>query len=410
MGADAAHAGNRRAARAIFLALSREHPDDVRVWLGLAGAAASHNEQREALERALAIDPHNERARRVLEQLDADDAAADDGHAVALATAPTTAPEAQNAAPATPVHSEDDKAAERSPFPLLNWIALGVILLLLVALGVILGQALLGGSSTTTAPAVPTPILQPAAQGQASPGAATPGNTAAEQPGGASVVTPATGQPDAATSQTGAATPAPGTGGQPVATTGAPSAPTALAVTPAGAPTPPLAITAAPAVTAPPQSGTAAPDQALTLPMGTPIDHDGWTAVLVRPDYALPLDGAIGDLRPNGRFLLTVVAVSNNSATPRVIPPDMFLLVDAQGRSYPPVPGASTAYLALFERAQRGDLALEDTFEPVVGLRSVPIIFDVPPDAGGLRLTINGAGPAGWPVGDTPAPSAPSGP
>jgi hypothetical protein len=93
-----------------------------------------------------------------------------------------------------------------------------------------------------------------------------------------------------------------------------------------------------------------------------------------------------------------------------VIPPDLFLLVDAAGRTYAPVPGASTAYLTLYERAQRGDLALEDTFEPVVGLRSVPIIFDVPVGATGLRLTVNGAGPAGWPVGETAPPAAPSGP
>lgn len=144
--------------------------------------------------------------------------------------------------------------------------------------------------------------------------------------------------------------------------------------------------------------------------MGVPIEVDGWAAVLVRPDDALPLDGAIGDLQPAGRFVLAVVAVSNNSPTPRALPADLFVLVDGTGRRYTPVPGASTAYLALYERAQRGDLALEDVFEPVVGLRSVPLIFDVAPDASGLRLTVAGAGPAGWPVGELAPVTAPSGP
>jgi len=240
---------------------------------------------------------------------------------------------------------------------------------------VILGRALLGEQRSATAlTATPALILQPAPVGQ---GATTPAAS--------TLATPA----------------------QPVATSpSAPDAPTALAS--AASPTPPLFTTASAqqsvATTAP------VPGQSLILPLGTPIDYDGWTAVLVRPDYALPLDGAIGDLQPAGQFVLTVVSVSNNSPTPRVIPPELFVLVDSAGRSFIPVPGASSAYLALYERGQRGDLALEDGFEPVVGLFSVPIIFDVPRDATGLRLTVRGAGPAGWPVGETVPVSAPAGP
>jgi hypothetical protein len=93
-----------------------------------------------------------------------------------------------------------------------------------------------------------------------------------------------------------------------------------------------------------------------------------------------------------------------------MIPPDLFVLSDSAGRSYLPVPGASSTYLNVYQRAQYGDLALEDVFDPSSGMRSVPILFDVPPDASGLRLTVSGAGPAGWPVGE-PGPSLfPSGP
>ena len=132
--------------------------------------------------------------------------------------------------------------------------------------------------------------------------------------------------------------------------------------------------------------------------------------MLLRPDYALALDGAIGELQPSGRFVLAVVSVINNAPTPRVPPADMFVLSDNAGRSYLPVPGASSTYLAVYQRAQYGDLALEDSFEPSSGVRSVPILFDVPPDASGLRLSVNGAGPAGWPVGEAGPSPFPSGP
>ncbi|MGB9633699.1 MAG: tetratricopeptide repeat-containing protein, partial [Chloroflexaceae bacterium] len=145
------------------------------------------------------------------------------------------------------------------------------------------------------------------------------------------------------------------------------------------------------------------------LPLGTVVDYDGWSVTLLRPDYAVTLDGAIGDLRPSGRFVLAIVAVSNNQPQPRRLPPDFFLVRDAGGRGYAPVPGASSAYLALYERAQRGDLALEDEFAPNSGMRSVPLLFDVPSDAGGLALLVPGAGPAGWPIGE-PAPPVTSGP
>ncbi len=383
LGVIAAQNGNRQAARALFIALAREHPDDVRIWVGLAGVAASRNEQREALERVVALDPGNQRARDALERV----AALTDTRTtqvlperMAVARTPVAGEAAaQQAAPAlapTPLtQASDDTAPQRATFPLLNLIALGLILLLLVTLGVILGRALLGEQRSATAlTATPALILQPAPVGQ---GATTPAAS--------TLATPA----------------------QPVATSpSAPDVPTAVAS--AASPTPPLFTTASAqqrvATTAP------VPGQSLTLPLGTPIDYDGWTAVLVRPDYALPLDGAIGDLQPAGQFVLTVVSVSNNSPTPRVIPPDLFVLVDNAGRSFTPVPGASSAYLALYERGQRGDLALEDGFEPVVGLFSVPIIFDVPSDATGLRLTVRGAGPAGWPVGETVPVSAPAGP
>jgi hypothetical protein len=380
LGVERARGGDRQAARNLFLALTREFPDDTRVWIGLAGVAASRNEQREALERIVSLDPGNQRALSALRRFAPTEVAPAERVTQVLPETRLREPQPLAATDpnTTPVAAADDEPQQAS-FPLLNLIALALMLLLLVAVGVILGRALLGGERALTSITVtPALILQPGA-GEPGP-AATAASTAAPLPSAAA-------QPDSTVAPTGAANATAGT----------------LSPQPAQS-------TPAAAASAAPPTPTLTEQQPLTLPLGTPIDYDGWTAVLVRPDYALPLDGAIGDLQPAGRFVLTVVAVSNNSPSPRVIPPDLFALVDSAGRSFAPVPGASSAYLNIYERAQRGDLALEDSFDPVVGLRSVPLIFDVPLDATGLRLVVNGAGPAGWPVGETLPASAPAGP
>lgn len=364
-GAAVARSGNQVAARALFLALSREHPDDARVWLGLAEATADQDERLGALERAVALDPANERARAAFAELATAQPPADPSVTVIL---PETRAEAE--APAAPAATalvvaergtpEDDSADEKAPFPLLNLLALLLILALLGALGVIIGRNLLGAGQTTAA-ATATPFL-----------AVVP------DPGALPTAPPAVQTPPPATA---ASLPTEARSGAPPATEAAQST---------------AATTAQPAPT---QPAAAAPTASTELPLGQLIDYDGWSATLLRPDYAVTLDGAIGDLQPAGRFVLAVVAVMNNSPNPRLIPPDLFALTDAAGRTFLPTPGASTAYLALYERGQRGDLALEDVLDAGSGVRSVPILFDVPLDATSLRLTMSGAAGAGWPVG-----------
>ncbi|NWF81334.1 MAG: hypothetical protein HXY37_15030 [Chloroflexi bacterium] len=356
MATDLARGGNPGGARTLFLALTREHPQDPRPWLGLAAATASTDERRQALERALALDPANQQAHQALQRLVARDAA----------TIAALAPPDAAAAPAPralPVAAEEDAEPERNPFPLLNLIMAGIIVLLLAALGFVIGRALLAGNQTIAAPTAPArPTTRPAAS--------------------APPLAPPSPLPTATTPPT-------------------PLPPTAVPTSAAVAVVVPTVPELAPSPTLPPASPTAP----IPLPLGTVVDYDGWSATLLRPDYAVTLDGAIGDLRPAGRFVLAVVAVSNNGPTPRVIPPELFVLRDSAGRSYSPVPGASSAYLALYQRAQRGDLALEDSFAPGSGMRSVPLLFDVPPDASGLQLLVPGAGPTGWPVGTSEIPS-----
>ena len=122
------------------------------------------------------------------------------------------------------------------------------------------------------------------------------------------------------------------------------------------------------------------------------------------------LEGSIGDMRPSGRFVLTLMAVSNNSTRSRRVPADLFTVIDSRGRRYRPVSNASSAYLTLYGRGQHGDLALEDEISPGSGMRSVPILFDVPTNANGLMLTIRDNGSTGWPIESVSSPAINVGP
>ncbi|MFV9505562.1 MAG: hypothetical protein AB4911_13485 [Oscillochloridaceae bacterium umkhey_bin13] len=369
-GAVAAQSGNRPAARALFHALTREYPDDERVWLGLAAVAATPAAQIAALQQALSLNPANHQAREALARLEAQTPSVS---TPAAATQSAPPPAEAHPAPVVPASDSvvaldplevDDEPPQRSPFPLLNLLALLLILLLLGGLGIFIGQQLLAQARPQVTP-TPGLVVQPT------------GIAPTLEP--VVVVPPPTVAPASPV-----ASPAPT-----IPATSELPAPTALAAT---QPSPPLP----------------SPTPSTELPLGAIFDYDGWSATLLRPDYAVALDGAIGDLQPNGQFVLAVVAITNNSPQARAIPADLFTLSDDQRRSYSPVPGASSVYLAIYERGQRGDLALEDRLEPTSGMRSVPLIFDVAPDATGLRLHMPGTGVAGWPIsGGAPAPVGP---
>jgi hypothetical protein len=130
-----------------------------------------------------------------------------------------------------------------------------------------------------------------------------------------------------------------------------------------------------------------------------------WHASLLRPDYAMLLDGAIGSLQPHGRFALALVAVGNDGTTPTRIPETLFTLQDRQNNRYTALPAASTAYLNTYGRGQRGDLSLEEDIPPGGSNLSIPLIFDIPADARDLTLHV-GDQPLGWPIGAAGVPPA----
>ena len=71
--------GDAHGARAVLHALASQQPDDPRIWLALATAVETRAEQRAAIERALALDPHNQLALRALERFgDVEEAAEPD--------------------------------------------------------------------------------------------------------------------------------------------------------------------------------------------------------------------------------------------------------------------------------------------------------------------------------------------
>jgi hypothetical protein len=165
------------------------------------------------------------------------------------------------------------------------------------------------------------------------------------------------------------------------------ASPTAVPADAGGAPT--AAIATPTAMLGP----TAAP----ALAVGQVVDRGDWSVTVLRPEHLLPLSGSIGEYAPRGRFVLALVAVSNLGPAPAPLPADALALVDARGTRYPPVPAASTAYLSAYQRGLRGDLSMEEPVPPGAGIVSVPVIFDVPPDARGLTLVVDGA-QSGWPV------------
>jgi hypothetical protein len=166
---------------------------------------------------------------------------------------------------------------------------------------------------------------------------------------------------------------------------------------PAPSPQPEAGLSSQQPVTGSAPTPTPQPTVAALAP-GTIIEQGIWRASLLRPDYALVLDGSIGPLQPRGRFVLALVAVAQTGDGPERLPEDLIFLVDHQGARYRALAGASSAFLDTYGRGQRGDLSMEEPIPEGGGNVSVPIIFDVPETARALRLYVGGSA-LGWPIG-----------
>lgn len=421
LGIEAAREGNRDEARSLFSLLTRQEPENLQAWLWLAGVAETPDERRAALERVVAIDPGNEMAVKGLTAMGITPATAqpvptppvlptispaddefdstpaspaiygsmsdeeryaaeldnafddydavekvggsvrntptsygDDGEtaAVGAGSASSNARDriaSRRSARARQLIDEDnDDAAPRrgglSPLAL----ALGGIILLGV-LGFFLWSVFSprGDDGGLAANATATALASGNAGGGGTIGTATPD--------GSGGVAPTTDAPVEILPY-----PAPGD------------------ATPAPAETPQIQ----PPVTGDqPDPVTANPAQ---VAIGTPLEANGFTFTFPNATFAASLGGAVGNqAAQNGRFVVVLLAISNNTGTEQVIPADLFVLKDAQGRVFTTNSAASEAYVIPGVNA---DLSLEDPM-PSNGLAyNTAFVFDVAPDSTNMVL------------------------
>ncbi len=139
-------------------------------------------------------------------------------------------------------------------------------------------------------------------------------------------------------------------------------------------------------------SGTAVPHHQ----PGVVYSTGQWQLSVLRASDVVWFDGAIGDRDARGRYAVALVIVINNGDA-SIVPGTLFSAIDAQGRRYRAEVDLSRSYLDAFGRGVRGDISLTEVI-PGAGVSvSVPVIFDLPADAVGVRVVI-GDDDAGWQV------------
>lgn len=126
------------------------------------------------------------------------------------------------------------------------------------------------------------------------------------------------------------------------------------------------------------------------LSQGQIVQSGPWRISLLRPEHAMRLDGAIGNLQPKGRFVLALLSVGYSGDGAARVPATLVLLEDDQGNRYQADANASSSYLDTYGRGQYGDLSLNDELPPDAGNLSIPFIFDVPSSAAQLHLVVSG--------------------
>src|SRR5689334_4361494 len=94
--------GDMVGARVVLRALAAQQPDDPRIWLALATVVETRDDQRQAIERALALDPANGLAQRALERFNATNSAPSPTAEAPRRAHVAPALEASEAVPATP--------------------------------------------------------------------------------------------------------------------------------------------------------------------------------------------------------------------------------------------------------------------------------------------------------------------
>ena len=360
LGIEAARDGNREEARNLFALLTKQDPQNIQAWLWLAGVSDNASQRRNALERALQIDPQNEMALRGLRALSGSTrtggternrsfiAAARErtGSLFGRQAPPPAKPSRVNRqVTEVPLAPEDEltDALEtfdeeyddepRGPSPLM-WGVLGAIALLLI---VFLATQFLGGENSV-------------------------GN----------FVATSTGLSDKTVSDA-----------------------TAVAATLES-----IASTASPRATmtpAVPNTPTPMPEKLLDI--AETLTSNGLTYGVREPLVAGDRTEKLSDVPATGRYFVIVVLVGNSSGGDKAIPADFFVLKDDQGRSYTVNVERSNKLVDIGGgRGVVTDVAAGDTLPSDSTPRSMALIFDVKADATNLRLYGGGNLTQGWQI------------
>jgi hypothetical protein len=132
--------------------------------------------------------------------------------------------------------------------------------------------------------------------------------------------------------------------------------------------TPPPLFSGAPVAT-PPMPGAPTPTQAglananpAPVDPGTQLEVNGW--IYSSPDIcggtcAVVIGPQVGSFtaQPGNAYITALVFVANNTGTPQPLPPNFFVVKDAQGNIYNPQPDVSSAYVI---RGVNADIGMED--------------------------------------------------
>lgn len=131
-GIAAAKAGNRAAARELLEGVLAQDSQNELAWVWLAGVVNTIAERRVCLERVLAINPHNEVARRALLQLGGTPPSPPEATPSTPPPARSTPPARATPPPPRPVVPPDDDRRSSGP-RLLLYVVGGVVLIAVVA-------------------------------------------------------------------------------------------------------------------------------------------------------------------------------------------------------------------------------------------------------------------------------------
>jgi hypothetical protein len=89
----------------------------------------------------------------------------------------------------------------------------------------------------------------------------------------------------------------------------------------------------------------------------------------------------------NGRYLIVLLVMQNLGTTPQQIPDGLFVVTDDQGRSIPFNRQASEDYFLQAGIGVAANYAPTANIPPTESWVSVPLLFDVPPDATNLIVS-----------------------